>query len=199
MKVRNHLVVMVKTPVPGRVKTRLSRDVGLIAATAFARVNAARLLRTLARDRRWTCWLAVTPARDFCKQGPWPSRLGRLAQGRGDLGARMFRPMEILPPGPVVVVGTDVPGIRPAHVAAAFRSLGRCDAVFGPAKDGGYWLVGIKRRPRLLNIFRNVRWSSKHALQDTIANVPEGWRMGLLETLEDVDEGAAYARWRRRR
>ncbi|WP_425283593.1 DUF2064 domain-containing protein [Methyloceanibacter stevinii] len=52
-----------------------------------------------------------------------------------------------MPPGPVVLVGSDIPRISRAHIAEAFRLLGNADAVFGPAQDGGYWLVGFKRSP----------------------------------------------------
>ena len=86
-----------------------------------------------------------------------------------------------------MIVGTDVPGIRPAHIAEAFRLLGRHDAVFGPATDGGYWLVGLRRRPRVLRPFANVRWSSPHALADTLANL-EGRTVAFVATLSDVDE-----------
>lgn len=194
----HHLVVFVKAPVLGRVKTRLARDIGWTAATGFYRQTTETVLRRLARDPRWTIHLAVTPDRDRFRKGLWLPRLARLPQKGGDLGRRMHRPMTTLPPGPVVIIGTDVPGIRAAHIAAAFRALGRCDAVFGPASDGGYWLVGLKRRPKVIDIFRDVRWSTEHALQDTIANVPVGWRMGLLPTLDDVDDGAAYRRVKKR-
>ena len=56
------------------------------------------------------------------------------------------RILDALPPGPVVIIGSDVPGIRPHHIATAFRALGGSDAVLGPAIDGGYWLIGLKRR-----------------------------------------------------
>ena len=69
------------------------------------------------------------------------------------------------------VIGTDVPQITRGHIWAAFRLLGRHDAVFGPAEDGGYWLVGLRRRPRTLRPFAGVRWSTPHALGDTLANL----------------------------
>ena len=59
----------------------------------------------------------------------------------------MRRPPLGLPPGPVVVIGSDIPGITARHIAEAFRLLGRHAFVFGPARDGGYWLVGARRRP----------------------------------------------------
>jgi len=120
-----------------------------------------------------------------------------IGQGGGDLGDRMDRVARALPPGPVVIVGADAPGLRPRHVADAFKALGRADAVFGPATDGGYWLVGMRRRPAMPDLFRNVRWSTRHALADTLANLGDGRTHVLLETLEDIDDGAAFARWRK--
>jgi glycosyltransferase A (GT-A) superfamily protein (DUF2064 family) len=70
--------------------------------------------------------------------------LGRpdaLAQGGGDLGVRLRRLLKTLPPGPVVVIGSDTPSVTPADIARAFHALGAADAVFGPARDGGYWLI----------------------------------------------------------
>jgi glycosyltransferase A (GT-A) superfamily protein (DUF2064 family) len=91
----------------------------------------------------------------------------------------------------MVIIGTDIPGITPAHIAQAFRLLGRHDAVFGPADDGGYWLVGLKRRPRLPHPFTSVRWSSPHALADTLANL-EGTTVAFVATLSDVDDARAF-------
>jgi glycosyltransferase A (GT-A) superfamily protein (DUF2064 family) len=87
-----------------------------------------------------------------------------------------------------VLIGSDIPGITAADIAAAFRALGRADAVFGPAEDGGYWLVGFgpRRPPRP---FATVRWSTEHALADTLANCRRH-RVLLLRRLRDVDSAA---------
>jgi glycosyltransferase A (GT-A) superfamily protein (DUF2064 family) len=82
-------------------------------------------------------------------------------------------------------------------VAQAFAALGAHDAVFGPAGDGGYWLVGLRRRPRVPDPFRGVRWSTPHALADTLANLRPRERVAMLERLEDIDDAASYRRWRR--
>ena len=192
----NHLVAFVKTPRLGRVKSRLAADIGAVAATAFYRRTLGSVLPPLARDGRWRCWLSVTPDRDADAAGLWPTGWRRIPQGGGDLGRRMARPLRRLPPGPVVIIGSDVPDIRPHHVARAFAALGANDWVLGPSSDGGYWLVGLGRRRRLFSLFRGVRWSTEYALADTLANLDDGRNVALLETLDDIDDGAALARWR---
>ncbi|MDA0305814.1 MAG: TIGR04282 family arsenosugar biosynthesis glycosyltransferase [Proteobacteria bacterium] len=195
MTLNNHLVIFAKEPRMGRVKTRLAADIGQLAALNFYRQTLFSVTNRLACDRRWHCGLAVTPDASVFDDGPWPKTDFRMSQGQGDLGQRMGRVMEILPPGPVVIIGGDVPDIQAHHIADAFAALGKRDAVFGPAKDGGYWLVGMKRRPVFLDIFQNVRWSTKHALADTVANLGSGQCHALLEMLTDIDDGKDYRGW----
>lgn len=189
---RPRLVVMVKLPRPGRVKTRLARGIGKVAAAWWMRHQLRRLLRRL-DDPRWELVLAVAP--DTALAAPdWPRGVARVAQGPGDLGARMGRVLRDMPhgmpSGPVCIIGADIPGVTPAHIARAFAALGRSDAVFGPAPDGGYWLVGMRRSTRIpATLFRDVRWSSEHALADSIASLPD-LRIALADTLADVDEPA---------
>jgi rSAM/selenodomain-associated transferase 1 len=185
---RCRLVVMAKVPVAGAVKTRLAREIGVAGAVRFARAAGAALLARVASDPRWQTTITVAPDCGVTSRA-WSFRLPRMPQGRGDLGARMQRILDRSPPGPVVIIGTDVPGIRPQHLAAAFRLLGRHDAVLGPATDGGYWLVGLKRRPRVLRPFGGVRWSGPDALADTLANLA-GWKVGYVATHGDVDDAA---------
>jgi rSAM/selenodomain-associated transferase 1 len=187
---RPRLVIFARAPVGGRVKTRLGRELGVGVATRFARQCAAALLARVANDRRWQTIIAETG--DACGGRFWPPAIARCAQGGGDLGQRMQRIMQRMPPGPTVIVGTDIPVIRPAHIAQAMRALGRHDAVFGPATDGGYWLVGLRRRPRVFRLFAGVRWSSAHALADTLENL-NGRSVFYLAKLQDVDTAADFA------
>ncbi len=196
MTPRGHLVVMARAPRLGAVKRRLARDLGDLAAWRFYRMTAGRLLRDLGADPRWRTWLALTPDRAArAGRGSWPARCTCVSQGPGDLGARMGRLLRTLPPGPVVIVGSDIPELRPTHVARAFRLLGDHDWVFGPAADGGYWLLGARRRRPPRGTFADVRWSSAHALGDTLANL-KGARVAYLEMLDDVDTGEDLARLR---
>jgi rSAM/selenodomain-associated transferase 1 len=186
------LVIMVKSPLAGLAKRRLGREIGDVAAIRFYRSCLAHTVLRLASDPRWRTTLAVTPDKDeAARLSPSPLKVNRLPQGDGDLGRRMQRLFERLPPGPAIIVGSDIPAIRPSHVAQAFKLLGRADAVLGPAPDGGYWLIGLRRSPLVLAPFAGVRWSSADALADTLANL-NGKRVAFAATLGDVDTEEAY-------
>jgi hypothetical protein len=179
---------MVKAPMAGRVKTRLARQTSVVRASAFYRQASGGLIQRLAGDRRWQTVLAVAPD-SSCGGAPfpvWPPGLPRLAQGGGDLGERLQRIFDRLPPGPVVVIGSDCPYVMRGDIADAFAALGGADAVLGPADDGGYWLVGARRFPTTPRMFDGVRWSSATTLADTCANL-DAWRVALLRQLSDVD------------
>lgn len=180
------LVIMVKEPRPGRVKTRLGRDIGMVGAAWWFRHQTRALIRRL-RDPRWQIVLAVSPDAEGLVSRVWPVDLPRAPQGSGDLGGRMKRMLRGMPKGPVCLIGADIPGISRAHIACAFGALGRSQMVFGPAPDGGYWLVGAQRYGALpAGLFHDVRWSTEHALGDTLASIPN-CRVTLLDQLRDVD------------
>jgi len=190
MSLRPTLVIFAKQPVMGRVKTRLAAEVGPVAATAFYRRNLARVCRRLAADPRWRTLVAVTPdgSRPAETQG-----VPHIGQGPGDLGARMQRMFDTLMPGPVVIVGSDIPGIARADIADAFAALATADAVMGPSGDGGYWLIGQRRRPCVLRLFEDVRWSVAETGQDTLARLEgQGASVAFVRQRNDVDTAADY-------
>ena len=189
---QRHLVVMAKLPCAGRVKTRLARQIGVAEALRVYRTILNRTLRDLSADPRWQIWIAVSP--DTAIHSPvWP-KVNLMGQGSGGLGQRMQRVFDVLPVGPVVIIGSDIPGIRRADIADAFAALGSNDAVFGPAGDGGYWLVGQRRHPTVLPMFEDVRWSSAHALADTLANLNSA---EFVRQIDDLDTAADYRKWRK--
>lgn len=188
---KDTVLVFARVPRLGAVKRRLATGIGAGAALRFYRATLFRLLRRLLAEPRFRTMLYLTP---------WGARLvlpGRLGgrlpvrmQGRGDLGARMMLAFRAFPAGRVAIVGADIPELRPADLLAAFAALGPADAVFGPAEDGGYWLVALgPRRPA--RAFADVRWSGPHALADTLVNF-RGRRVHLLRRLSDVDTAADY-------
>jgi rSAM/selenodomain-associated transferase 1 len=181
---------MVKEPRPGKVKTRLAREIGVIPATWWFRRQVRALLRRL-QDPRWDLVLSVAPDHAGLTSRQFPARLARVPQGRGDLGARMTRQMRNRP---VCVIGSDIPGVRPAHIAKAFAALRSHDVVFGPAPDGGFWLVGHSaRRAVSPGMFAGARWSSAHAMADSVASV-KGHAVAFVDVLEDVDSAADLGR-----
>jgi rSAM/selenodomain-associated transferase 1 len=183
---------MAKEPRSGTVKTRLARDIGSAAAVRFSRKMTTSLLRRLRAPRRWQTVIAISPDR-AAGSSAWPGGYARVPQGSGDLGVRMQRIFARMPPGPVVIVGTDIPEVRARHIADAFALLGSHDAVFGPARDGGYWLVGLRRSPRTQRIYSHVRWSGPETLADTLTNL-EGSAVAMIDRLDDVDDGESYRR-----
>lgn len=195
-----HLVIFVKEPVAGRVKTRLARDIGVVRATQFFRQNMSTTIARLGGDRRWRTILAIAPDAaiasrmfEFQSGGRAPERM---KQGAGDLGARLARAVRTMPAGPIVIIGADIPGIRAKDIASAFQALRGADAVFGPSGDGGYWLVGFSARARQTGAalaFNDVRWSTALALADTRANLAD-FDVRDIGAKDDVDDGGDFAR-----
>lgn len=197
-----HLVIFAKAPALGRAKRRLGHQIGPLEAARFYRRTLERTVARCGRDRRWQTWLWITPDKETTDPA-WKAAsrwLPKVGQGSGDLGVRMARPFRRLPPGPVVLIGSDIPTITADIVAAAFHALRTHDLVFGPATDGGYWMVGAKRvRPWPRGLFQGVRWSTERALADTLANIGGHFTVGLVDTLEDIDDAESYKRWKETR
>ena len=191
---RRTLVLFVRAPLLGSGKRRLAREIGDIAALRFERAMIALLLRRLGRDGRWSLRIAVTQDKAWRRARHWRRRVEVVGQGAGDLGIRMRRALQTCPPGPVVLVGADIPALDAGHVAAAFRLLGSHDLVFGPAADGGFWLVGAHHPRRMPSLFERVRWSGLYALADTLADLPPRITIGYTEQMTDVDDGDDYRR-----
>ena len=185
---RRHLIIFAKSPRLGRVKRRLAADIGTMEALRFYRRNLAATLRTLGRDPRWQCWLFLDRG-----AGRWPRNLPRRLQARGDLGVRMETALRALPQGSIVLIGSDIPGVSRSDIRHAFRGLRRSDVVFGPAEDGGFWLVGLANSRVAPDLFKDIRWSTKHALADCIRNLVRPPSFTAMKC--DVDNGEAYDRW----
>lgn len=184
---------MLKEPRPGRVKTRLGRDIGTVDAAWWFRHQSGALIRRL-RDPRWRTVLAVAPDVAGMTSRCWPGDLVRMPQGSGDIGQRMARVLRRVPLGRACLVGADIPGLGRGHVARAFAALANSDVVFGPALDGGFWLVGVRHgRAVPGGLFDNVRWSAPRTLAQSIASA-RGCRVALVDRLADVDNGADLRR-----
>lgn len=184
------LFIFAKRARIGRAKTRLARSTGASTAIRFYRESLTGLATRLGADPRWRTIVAADPP--DAAYTDWFG-LSAIAQAHGDLGARMGAVFRHAPPGPAVVIGTDAPFVGRGDIARAFAALRSADAVFGPAEDGGFWLMGLRRMRGAPGLFDGVRWSSAHALADTRATLPPGFRTAQLARLRDVDEAADLA------
>jgi uncharacterized protein len=187
------LIVFAKAPVLGTVKTRLAADIGAAQALACYQSMLSQTVERL-RDGPWQLTLVVTPDASTGSDQLWPFGVAREPQGEGDLGQRMLRWLATATPAsPVIIVGSDIPGIARTHVEHAVEQLTAADLVVGPATDGGYWLIGA-RRPVPDTLFQDVRWSTPHALAGTLANA-SGLAVAHAPVLDDLDTVADWRRW----
>jgi rSAM/selenodomain-associated transferase 1 len=203
------LVFFARLPVPGKAKTRLARDVGPELAAEFYRRMAERSFAATSTSKR-TCsrTLCFSDACDADGVARWVTEFGddslRVAPqcDTPDLGERMRHALNCaLSTGGVdggrcekaIVVGTDVPDLKSAHIDAAARALDEHDVVFGPAVDGGYYLVGVRRgaagfKTSAGSIFRD------DTTQQTTEELPSSLdgKRGIHEAREPPSVGVAH-------
>lgn len=193
---RTQLIVMAKAPVAGFAKTRLMPSLG---AEGAARLAQRMLDQTMAQARAaglGEIELCCTPDTAHPAFAAQARRGGvRLStQGDGDLGARMQRAfVRGLASAPrVIVIGTDAPALDAAYLQAASAALSSSDAVIGPAADGGYALIGLRRQGREWpRLFEHMPWSTVRVLALTRERLAAGGlRHSELPTLIDIDEVA---------
>lgn len=184
MSSRPLLIIFAKAPVMGGAKSRLAAGIGKVHAARIYRAMTAKILRCV-QDPRWDTVIAATPDRlaEHTFGGAWPAALARQRQGTGTLSHRLARAFEVK--RPIIVIGTDAPQVRASDIAKGFKAVRRAPAVFGPADDGGFWLIGLSG-PVKAQVFNNVAWSTDTALADMQRNL--GADCAYLRTLIDVDD-----------
>lgn len=185
------IALFAKTPRAGSVKTRLSPPLTADEAAAVARACLEATLHRFpaAVPAAWTLFL------DGAAE-PWIERLAaasgvRMApQGAGDLGARLaraFRRLHDEGARRAVAIGSDSPTLDPARIATGLARLDHADAVLGPARDGGYYLIGI--RPGREALFDGIPWSTADVASETRRRAAEaGWTIAELPEWYDVDD-----------
>ena len=190
------LIVFLKAPQPGAVKTRLAESVGAAVACDAYRALVGTLLEGIASLD--AVELRFAPDNAAQEIQPWQRAGWSVApQGHGDLGARLQRAFaEAFRHGGqrVVIIGSDCPEVSVQDVRAAWRALRSNDVVLGPAADGGYWLVGL-REPQP-SLFATIPWSTEKVLPETLERArAAGLDLALLRELSDVDTVADWNRF----
>ena len=182
------LAVIAKEPVPGAVKTRLAARLGVGGA---ARAAAAMLADTVAGMAEVDAepWVCFAPPEARTRMARLAPGFGLLVQVEGDLGDRLAGCLAALVGGgadQVVIVGADTPQVPRATYEAAFALLDEVDVVLGPARDGGYYLVGAKAA--LPELFVGVPMGTDAVLRETMQRaVRRRLRVGTVPTLRDLD------------
>ncbi|GAA3350961.1 DUF2064 domain-containing protein [Amorphoplanes nipponensis] len=174
------ILVLAKTPVPGRVKTRLCPPWTLEQAAMVAGAALHDTLTTVSASMG-TGVLAV--------DGDHPAPMGweRVAQRGDELPARLAHAFADAGAGPAVLVGMDTPQLTRRHLADAVGRLGEADAVLGPAEDGGWWSLGL-RDPAHAAVLRRIPTSLSDTGARTLQALRDlGLRVSLLPVLRDVD------------
>lgn len=164
------LLIFLKYPIPGRVKTRLAESLGAEAASAAYRACVELTLEQMKPLRHETV-LCVDPPEAIGRARRWlgsgwafrPQRGGSLGERLAQATALSFAEGAT----PVVVIGTDSPWLDAGRVEAAFDALARAELVLGPTEDGGYYLIGCSRAAP--ELFAGIAWSTSAVLAQTLA------------------------------
>ena len=177
----NQLVIMAKRPALGQVKTRIAARVGEEKALAIYQRLLNHTLQWAKQLHPVVYWTGSgdEPRHDFVSK----------EQTSGDLGMRMseaaFKELENA--DGVVIIGTDCPELDEAMVQEAYAHLTHCDVVLGPAHDGGYYLIGMRKHYPAL--FNEMPWSSEVVCEETILRCRRlSLSITMLPALSDVDE-----------
>lgn len=192
------LIVFAKYPEPGNVKSRLAKDIGPErAATLYKRMVEEVIDRTRPANGNYRQIICFDPSEKVNQFTSWFPGWQMLPQPTGDLGQRMFAALEAVLKKSrfALLIGTDCLEIDRALIENAFERLRSCDVVLGPAKDGGYYLIGCKKI--YPDLFSHIDWSTEHVLSQTLraANALK-LSVSLLPELEDIDTAEQYGRSR---
>ena len=193
----NAVIVFSKAPQPGQVKTRLIPELGAQQACQIHQQLLEYVIKNVSSIKDADVDLHCSPdtSHNFFQYLKAQYRLVLDTQVEGDLGKRMYSAIKsrLHEYKKVVLIGSDCPLINTDYIKIAFDELNRSDVVLGPAEDGGYVLVGMKK-PRS-DIFTDIDWGSERVLQQTIEKIQPDIPV-LLDTLWDVDRAEDVERFR---
>jgi rSAM/selenodomain-associated transferase 1 len=192
------LLIFLKAPLRGQVKTRLCQQIGEQAGLDAYNTILRRLFGNLSPLDDVEVWFSP-PDSLSAIQPLLPEAWEKRPQQGRTLGERLeFAFASAFSRGAtnVAVIGSDCPYVQPRHISQTCELLHSNDLVLGPALDGGYWLLGLNKPcPKL---FQEIPWSSPNVLAMTLERAKaNGLKAALLDTLEDIDTADAWDRFRR--
>ena len=185
MNSRNLLIIFTRNPELGKVKTRLSKSTGdqvALEIYKFLLNKTNQVTKQVSADK------IVYYSEKITKHDIWSSNLYKKEVQHGsDLGAKMKNSFQAAFENKydkVLLIGSDLYDLEPCHIYEAFKKLDTNDVIIGPASDGGYYLIGLKKlHPK---IFKNNNWGTSTVREDTLKDL-EKVDVHLLPILNDVD------------
>ena len=188
---KNCIILFVKYPQPGKVKTRLSKDIGPDKAAVLYTCFINDILASLSNINA-DIHIYYNPPNTYKKFKAWMGTAYSYSAQRGNnLGERMNNAFfESFKKGysKTVIIGSDSPDLPVRILKKAFSSLKTNDAVFGPAYDGGYYLIGFKKSGFFSGIFKGIPWSTEQVLKKTRSKLKKaGIKTSMLTRWRDVD------------
>lgn len=196
MKDKALIIIFIKNPVAGKVKTRLAKTIG--DAMALTIYNLL-LDHTRTVTKKLHCDKIVFYSDFIDNNDSWDQNYFLKTKQEGiDLGDRMsnaFRFAFSKGYTKTLIIGSDCPDLNEAHIENAIQYLNESEIVLGPAKDGGYYLLGMKQF--FPELFSNKRWSTEHVMKDTLEDISRlNLSVRLLPELTDIDEEKDMERYR---
>lgn len=185
------VVIFVRNPVPGKVKTRLAQIIGNSKACSFYQAMVSDILENAGKTL-FPVFLFHDGCRGYQLPEKWRKKSQRVVKQVGhDLGQRMSAAFEILFQEGferVVLVGSDIPGIDSQLIKTAVKELATNDVVIAPSPDGGYSLISIRSCGFRRELFNEIKWSSPFVLESTLKHCSEqGLSYHLLDGRQDID------------
>jgi rSAM/selenodomain-associated transferase 1 len=182
---KNLIIVFTRNPELGKVKTRLAKTIGNQSALNIYNYLLNHTEQTI---RNTTCDKAIFYSVKIRENDIWSSNIYHKLQQKGkDLGSRMSNAFKYAFENnyeKVIIIGSDLFDLKPKHISTALNMLDKNDVVIGPAQDGGYYLLGMKKIHS--NVFENKNWGTETVLKDTIKDL-QHLDVFHLEELNDID------------
>ncbi len=189
--IKNTLIIFLKYPQAGKVKTRLAKDVGNQRAAEIYSEMSKTIVDNVSGSSEYQTAIFFDPPEKENEIRNWIGKKEvRFSPQRGEtLGDKMsnaFKEVFSSESKRVVIIGTDCPDVTSGTIAQALDSLEEVDVVLGPAADGGYYLLGLNNH--VPEIFGGIEWSTERVLNQTLERIKEKkLSFELLETLKDID------------
>ena len=179
------IMVFVRNPELGRVKTRLAKTIGDQAALEIYEIlskHTAKIISEIDSDK------LIFYSEKIQDNDIWTViNCKKQIQTKGDLGQKMLDAFQYgfsLGYKKIIIIGSDLYSLRPKHIESAFEQLENYDVVIGPALDGGYYLLGLNSV--IPEIFKQKQWSTSSILKDTLSDLKK-FNVNLLKPLNDID------------